>query len=724
MEVLDKVDSNTILIIEDNPGDARLLSAILGGSPFINYNIEIRFDLYSGLRTLSEKKFDVILLDPGLPDSNGLETLQKIREINPDIPIIILTVDSNEQFAVDAIKNGAQDFIFKGELKYSILEKSIKFAIERKRLELSAVSSMNFYEKTFEQAAVGMLHLSLKEKILKINRKACEITGYTPEELVGRPISVIIHDDDLKNNTNNQFNLFLDETKAYSLERRIIRKDGTVIWANLTGSIIKPVNVSEIIFITIEDIDLKKRLENIADFSLKNYKFLAENSPDIIIRLDKNLNVLYANPMIKSYMGKEADFYIGKNISEVTREKDFKKFRNSISDVIKSGEKDFIQETVQMINGLKTYEIFIIPEINKAGVLKSILVLARDITERIKAEEEILRKNKLLESIIENNTIGMWITDKNRNPIHHNKILELIWGGSDYIPVNMMTDYKAWWADSGKEIQNEDWPSIRALKYGETTLNEKINIKCYDGQIKTILYSAIPIFNSDDKVENILVLNQDVTELLKMEEQLKVSLAEKEILMREIHHRVKNNLQIIMSLFNLQKDLLKNYSVEEIFTENQSRIRSMMLVHNMLYKTNIFTGIELSQYLTDLIRELQKLFSDKMNKIEFVLKLNKIEVSPDYAINLGLIVNELILNAVKHGFHFKQEGKIVVSAGRNSGKISLDVKDTGDGIPDEIDFQESDTFGFLIVNTLVSQLKGSIELIRGNGTEFKISFPA
>lgn len=150
----------------------------------------------------------------------------------------------------------------------------------------------------------------------------------------------------------------------------------------------------------------------------------------------------------------------------------------------------------------------------------------------------------------------------------------------------------------------------------------------------------------------------------------------------------------------------------------------MMLVHNMLYKTNIFTGIELSQYLTDLIRELQKLFSDKMNKIEFVLKLNKIEVSPDYAINLGLIVNELILNAVKHGFHFKQEGKIVVSAGRNSGKISLDVKDTGDGIPDEIDFQESDTFGFLIVNTLVSQLKGSIELIRGNGTEFKISFPA
>jgi PAS domain S-box-containing protein len=724
MEVLAKVDFNNILIIEDNPGDARLLSAILGGSPLVNYNVEIRFDLYGGLKALSEKKFNAILLDPGLPDSDGLETLQKIREINSGIPIIILTIDSNEQFALEAIKNGAQDFIFKGELKYSILEKSIRFAIERKKLELSAVSSENFYEKTFEQAAVGMLHLSLKGEILKINRKACEITGYIPEELIGRPISVIIHDEDQKKDNHDQFNLFLDETNAYSLEKRIIRKDGTVIWANLTGSLIKPIDVSEIIFITIEDIDLKKRLENIADFSLKNYKFLAENSPDIIIRLDKNLNVLYANPMIKSYMGKEADFYIGKNISEVAREKDFEKFGNYINDVIKSGEKDFIQETVQMINGLKTYEIVIIPEINKTGLLESVLLLARDITDRIKSEEEILRKNKLLESIIENNPIGMWITDKSRNRIHHNKILELIWGGSDYIPVDSMTEYKAWWTETGKEILSEDWPSLRALKFGEITLNEKINIKCHDGQIKTILYSAIPIFNSDDKIENVLVLNQDVTELLKMEQQLKVSLAEKEILMREIHHRVKNNLQIIMSLFNLQKDLLKNYSVEDIFTESQSRIRSMMLVHNMLYNTNVFTGIELNEYLTGLIKELQNSFSGKMNKIEFILEMNKVDVSPDYAINLGLIVNELILNAVKHGFKNKSEGKILVSVGRNNGSIQVNIKDTGDGIPEEIDFQASETLGFLIVNTLVSQLKGSIELIRDNGTEFKISFPA
>ena len=714
--------SISVLIIEDNPGDTRLIKETLTGSLNENYNIDSCSHLSDGLNALSNKHYDILLLDLGLPDSSDLDTLRVIKEYHPRIPIVVLTLDSNNNLGSSAIESGAQDFITKSELDSSVLEKSIKFALERNKLETLIKTSENFYEKTFEQASLGMAHLSLEGNILKVNQKACELIGYKEQELLGQKVDLIIHDNDLNTDIDDWIKMIRGKIKSFSSDRRLIKKDGSVIWTRISGSLIKPAGKPVIIFITVEDIDLKKRSENILDRAFENYKVLAENSPDIIIRFDKELNILYANSVIKILNDKDPGYYVGKNLSEISDESDFRKWTDIIRGIFKTRMKKYVKESVETLSGSKTFEILMIPELAFDGEVVSVLIVLRDISERLRSEEELRKKNLLLEKIIENSPVGMWIADKNGNILRYNKTAELIWGITNYLPLEAQDVFRGWWTDTGKEIKKGEWALDRASKYGETCLNEIIDIESFDGQKKTIINSVVPILNSEEDIESILVINQDITRFQKMEKELKGSLAEKDMLMKEIHHRVKNNLQIILSLFNLQKNTSMNRTIEEVFTESQNRIRSMILVHDKLYRKGGISELDLSEYLTELIQELQKSFFDPDKNIEVELKLAKIQATIDDAIVLGLVVNELIVNAFKYAFRKRNCGVITVCLIAQDDKNVLTIKDNGDGIPENIELIKTKSLGLLLVNSLVSQLKGEIQLIRKEGSEFRITF--
>ncbi len=714
--------SISVLIIEDNPGDTRLIKEALNSSSLDGYNIASCSHLSDGLNALSNNHYDVLLLDLGLPDSSELDSLRVIKEYHPHIPVVVLTLDSNKSLGSAAIESGAQDFITKSELETSILEKSIRFAVERNKLENQIKTSENFYEKTFEQASLGMAHLSLEGNILKVNKKACELVGYNEHELLGQKVDILIHDDDLKKDIDDWIKMLRGQIGSFASDRRLINKDGSVRWARINGSLIKPAGKPVIIFITVEDINLKKRAENILDRAFENYKVLAENSPDIIIRFDKELNVLYTNSIIKNLKGKDSGYYVGKNLSEISGESDYRKWTDIIREIFNSRKKRYLRESVETIDGIKIFEILMIPEVAFDGEVVSILIVSRDISERIRSEEELQQKNLLLEKIIENNPVGMWIADKNGNILRHNKAAELIWGVTNQWSLEKVDAIRGWWADTGKEIKKGEWALDRASKYGETSLNEIIDIECFDGEKKTIINSAVPIMNSEGDIESILVINQDITQLKKMEKELKGSLAEKDMLMKEIHHRVKNNLQIILSLFNLQKNYSLNRTIEEVFTDSQNRIRSMILVHDKLYRRGGISELDLSDYLTELILEVQKSFSDSDKNIDVDLKLAKITATIDDAIVIGLIVNELIVNAFKYAFREMKNGAIMVCLNVQVDKNILTIKDNGAGIPAEIQFNNTKSLGLLLVNSLVTQLKGKIELIRKEGTEFRITF--
>jgi len=456
----------------------------------------------------------------------------------------------------------------------------------------------------------------------------------------------------------------------------------------------------------------------------KNNHILADHMPDPVLKLDKDLKIIYMNSAAEKISGLRRNNWVGKKLEEVysaqiisgITDENFKR-------VLKSGEKEITDFEVKSRGRKKYFELIIVPEKDEFMNEVFLLAIARDVTERVKSRDNSREQENLLNLIFDILPVGVWLADEKGNIVKTNKIGENIWGGAKYVPITGLEEYVAWWADTGERLKNEDWAIYRVLKKGETSINEILNIQCFDGTKKTILNSAVPFHSNDKKIKGVAVVNQDITGIKKMEQDLKASVAEKEILIKEIHHRVKNNLQIISSIFNLQMNYLGQKSIEEIFQESQSRIKSMALIHEKLYRSKSLISIDFKDYLKDLLVHLFNTYRTNSSIIRLETDLDELSFNSDTSVALGLVANELVVNSLKHAFPENQAGILRISLKDKSGTIHLNIKDNGIGLPPDFDYQNSNTLGMLLVDAMVSQLDGKIDFEVSGGTEIHIAFP-
>ncbi|WP_242062985.1 histidine kinase dimerization/phosphoacceptor domain -containing protein [Nostoc sp. FACHB-145] len=216
----------------------------------------------------------------------------------------------------------------------------------------------------------------------------------------------------------------------------------------------------------------------------------------------------------------------------------------------------------------------------------------------------------------------------------------------------------------------------------------------------------------------------ELAERQKAELQLRSALAEKEVLLKEVHHRVKNNLQIVSSLLQLQTHTLKDPEVIKIFRESQNRIESICLIHKNLYTTQNIGQLDVVDYIQNLANNIMLSYRLGPESIELVTNIEAVSLNVDQAIACGLIINELISNSLKHAFPDGQKGTISINLHTVGGDIEMSVIDDGIGIPDDLDWNNTESLGLSLVSDLVTeQLEGSITLERHHGTMFKIQFP-
>lgn len=247
--------------------------------------------------------------------------------------------------------------------------------------------------------------------------------------------------------------------------------------------------------------------------------------------------------------------------------------------------------------------------------------------------------------------------------------------------------------------------------------------------------SVSPIFNTKDEIIGNVHIVKDITERKQAENQIKASLEEKEILLREIHHRVKNNLQIMSSLLALQSEHFKDEQVIERYKESHNRIRSMALIHEKLYQSEGLRKIDFKDYIEDLVSGLYGAYHIDSSRILPKIKVKDVSMGINTAIPCGLIINELVTNSLKHAFPAPAEekaeeleigrtGEIKITLEKtDENEIELLVRDSGIGIPEDIDFRGSKTLGLHLVAMLAeNQLQGKIELDRSGGTKFQITF--
>jgi two-component system response regulator len=249
-----------------------------------------------------------------------------------------------------------------------------------------------------------------------------------------------------------------------------------------------------------------------------------------------------------------------------------------------------------------------------------------------------------------------------------------------------------------------------SLKSFEFQIPTKSVIRNYEARIKRL-----------NEVETLCIV-RDITEKKQAEDKLNKSLKEKDVLLKEIHHRVKNNLQIVSSLLSLQSRYMKDPTSLEVFKDSQSRIKSMALIHEKLYQTGDLTRINLTEYANELVSDLFRSYSVNTYLVKYNIKSNHILLDINTAIPCGLIINELVTNSIKHAFPDNTPGEIDIQIKCLDDEFFLMVTDNGIGFPEELDLEQVKTLGLQLVTNLTSQLDGTIDLRRDGGTCFQIKF--
>ena len=235
-----------------------------------------------------------------------------------------------------------------------------------------------------------------------------------------------------------------------------------------------------------------------------------------------------------------------------------------------------------------------------------------------------------------------------------------------------------------------------------------------------VIIRQIITFNEN---KNLLIIAEKEIESRKnAENKIKLSLEEKNILLQEIHHRVKNNMQIISSLLNLQTRYVDNEEAVNVLKESQNRVRSMAMIHEKLYQSNDLSHINFVDYIQSLVSNLFYSYNIKNLQIKSILEIDDIRLNMETAVPCGLIISEIVSNSLKYAFPNEMHGEILVSLKSVEDGYELIISDNGVGLPEELDFDNNKSLGLILVKSLTEQIDGEITIHRNHGTEFKIRF--
>lgn len=340
--------------------------------------------------------------------------------------------------------------------------------------------------------------------------------------------------------------------------------------------------------------------------------------------------------------------------------------------------------------------------------------------ELVAANRELRQSEERFRQIAENIREVFWITEPPDNKlIYISPAYEEVWSRT----CSSLPEISQMWRDT---IHPEDQARVFATAEsvqagGDCDLEYRIVRP--NGEIRWVRDRAFPVANDSGEVYRIAGIMDDVTESKQAIEQIKTSLHEKEVLLKEIHHRVKNNMQVITSLLSLQSKTIDDGETLAVFEDSQNRVKSMALIHETLYQSKDLSRINFAEYLQKLVAHVSRSYRIRPNAVKINLHVNDVSLPIDTAVPCGLIINELASNALKYAFPADTKGEVNITFVRADDQYTLCVSDTGVGLPPDFDPEQGKSLGMKLVRMLTTQLSGEMECRNGVGTTFQITFP-
>ena len=585
--------------------------------------------------------------------------------------------------------------------------------IEHRKAEEQMQESEKRFRSLFETAPSVIVLLSPDHRILEFNPEAERIYGLKREDILGKDYFELFLPENIQNAVAADMENVLKGKPTRSFENVVITHDGSehlLTWN--VNCLFDSENRSTGIIAVGLDITERKKAEEALQASEEKYRDLVENLNDVIYAVNTDGVVTYVSPSIEMFLEYKPSEVIGHHFREFFYQEDLsyltKNFQNILLGHDAANEYRVMTKSGDM-RWMRTSSRPVFTGTRVTGV-QGVL---SDVTDRKKAEEQI----RTLSSAVEQSTDGIAIGSMGSILTYVNETFAQMHGYSPEEMVGMTIAHL-----HNREQMDEYKSKISTVKTEGSWMGEIGHIR-KDGTPFPALVALTLLRDDKGNPTGILEVIRDITDRKKAEEQIKASLKEKEVLLREIHHRVKNNLQVVSSLLSLQSNTLTDDNMREVFNESQNRIRSMALVHENLYQGENLANIDFRKYIEALASGLLQSYGGDANKVTLSIIIDDISLGIDIAIPCGLIINELVANSLKHAFPHGRKGEIKIELHSVDNTFELIVSDNGRGIPENIDFKNTESLGLMLVTILAEdQLDGEITLEREGGTTFHVTW--
>lgn len=586
---------------------------------------------------------------------------------------------------------------------------------EHKITQKKLIAAQSFSRNIIESSIDMIIAVDENANITEFNTAAQKQFSYELREIGGKSAGILYRTE----SDYNRVRSALEKHGRFSGEIENISREGEVFTCLLSASLIRN-NEGDVVgsMGVSRDITELKKAESELRESEERYRDIFDNARDFILSIDNQGQVLYANNAFVQALGYSREELSEKSIYELLAPGTLDKRKNLTN--------TFVGEQLEYCFKSKT-GASILAEGNASvrleeGKPQSMRAIFRDVTETHAHAQRALEQQARLESIFESTrNMSMWTLDKgfniaacNRNFVHY---MDIQFGETVDVGDEFMLRME-------KHIDTDNYADeLQAFRdaFEGRPQQFEVALRNQEGEIIWLQVFLNPVY-AGNQFKEISCLTYDITDRKEMDQTVLSSLKEKDVLLQEVHHRVKNNLQVISSILNLQSSYVQDEGTLEILQESQNRIKSMSYIHETLYRTTDFSSIVFTDYIQNIARNLIHSYSFVTGEVHLQTHFDQVYLSLDQAIPCGLIINELVSNALKYAYKGIDHRVLTIEITQKDEKIAISVADNGIGLPDNFRYEEADSLGVQLVYTLAEQLDGVIDVKTQPGTRFLITF--
>lgn len=698
-----------ILLVESDKTSAKTSAGLLKK---FGYRVSTVFSREDALKLIGKAlEIDLIMIGFGPGEGHyAADTAAALLEIR-SVPVVFLTAACGPKDITSigsvahygCIPKDAEEFIYQTSLDtaFKLFEASRK--LQESQTHLQAV---------FEATADGLLVVDLKGHVRRQNRKFKDMWGI-PDDLQDGDL-----DDHLLGFVKDQLadpDAFIAEVRRLyaSQDTRLDTlsfKDGR-IFERYTRPYETETGILGRIW-SFRDITERMRAENALEDTKQRLETILGITGTGIDVIDPDFNLVYVDPNWQKVYG------------DPERRKCYEYFMGrgdpcpgcGIPKALETKQVQITEETLVKEND-RIVEVHTIPFLDSSGQWL-VAEFNVDITDRKRSEAALRESEELHRSLIDKAFDGIYLIRDRRFVYVNPRFTEITGYGLEDVS-SADFDMGILVTPQSRGVFEERY---QARLRGETIPDQyQFQIQSKDGRIKELELSTVSLGSQSHVV--VLGIMRDITERKRDEQKLRDALQEKDVMLREIHHRVKNNMQVISSLLRLQARVIPDPAIQSALNASQERIRSMALIHEKLYKSENLSRINFGDYIRDLVNRLLFMAGGTAASVDFEIDADDVELDINQAIPCGLIVNEIVSNSLKHAFPDGRSGTVRVEMRKEEpSRLKLMIRDDGIGLPESLDIRNPSTLGLQIVSDLVGQLDGTMDVERREGTAFTIQF--